>query len=283
MRFAFEILVVAGLCAGCAGCDSHPDVDFEPNSPGEARTPFVVFTNPASQALDVDPDGTLVVVFSTSMNPATVTEANLVLSSGSTVVETSISYSGFTARVTPVFPLAAPAPYHLSISDSIESSAGIRLSSDLAVGFSTGSAYPFFSVRKSDAQSIGTTNTLVTWDIVDADDMGSDLLYGWGPQPNSYVVPVTGWWSFTVSLGIDATQGDRLFVAVADDNSGSANARAYLAQTHADTTAQLSAGGTVVLYLAQGAEVSVLARSEVSTSPASDTSYHRFQGQLVRR
>lgn len=282
------LAVLALVSLAASSCESHPDVAFADPTPlpAAARTPVMAYANPADGATAVLPTEPLIVVFSTSMNPTTINTSTLVLSSGGEVVATTVTYSGFTAKVQPTAPLSYLGQYSLDISADVEASSGVPLGEDVHLGFGTADIqFPMFKVQKSNGQVLPVSNKLVTWDLVVLDDMGDDTSYGWGVVPNAYVVPVTGWWRFDVSLEIEASAGDRIFVALGTDGTDTPPATwDYLFLQHADSTAPLAATGSTILYAAQGQIVSVLARSEVSMSATStEYSFNRFHGQLIRR
>lgn len=99
--------------------------------------PVVVSTDPANGATSVALNKVISVTFNEAMNPATITQATIILQ-GTAPVTGTVTYSGTTAFFTPNSPLAANTTYTGRVTTSVKDVTGNALQTDYVWTFSTG-------------------------------------------------------------------------------------------------------------------------------------------------
>ena len=100
-------------------------------------TPTVLSTSPAPYAYAVALDSAITATFSTTMNPATLTDTTFTLMGGTTPVSGTVTYSGSTATFTPSAPLAANTVYWATITTSVKDLVGTAMSANYSWTFQT--------------------------------------------------------------------------------------------------------------------------------------------------
>ena len=108
-----------------------------------AFAPVITASIPANGATGVPTTASVTVVFSTAMDPTTITPANIVLQEtlSGTGVTSVISYLAATTsvRITPVVPLPGTTSYTLTLTTGIKGTQSIPLDSAFLTTFTTGS------------------------------------------------------------------------------------------------------------------------------------------------
>jgi hypothetical protein len=102
--------------------------------------PKVTSTDPISEAVSISPGSSITVIFSSDMNPSTMTNANFIVMKGTEVVPGTVTYSDSTAVFTPTTDLSASTLYKVKISTGAKDNSGISLLQDYAWSFTTGLA-----------------------------------------------------------------------------------------------------------------------------------------------
>lgn len=106
--------------------------------------PQVQSTVPAANATGVSVSANLFVTFTADMDPATITNATILLALSSTgaPVATTVTYAGATrtAQVDPNADLAGLTSYVLTVTTSVKDASGVAMASAVAVTFTTGAA-----------------------------------------------------------------------------------------------------------------------------------------------
>lgn len=140
----------AGGIAGAGGADGacHLDVDCSNHDPADGeetcekgeclpgnQPPRVVSFTPESDAVDVEPDTTIVIEFSEPLDPKTVTSTSVSVLDGATAVPGKLEYSEGKVTFTPDAPLALLAPYTLSVTSEVKDEAGAPLLEELSSTF----------------------------------------------------------------------------------------------------------------------------------------------------
>lgn len=90
--------------------------------------PTVVSVSPKDKAVDVEPDGSIVITFSETLDPQTVTEANIQVLDGATAIPTGKpTYADGKVTLKPTAPLALLTPYSVSVSITVADAEGATL------------------------------------------------------------------------------------------------------------------------------------------------------------
>ena len=100
--------------------------------------PLVLSTDPANLATNVALNKVITINFNEKMNPATITQASILLQAGSTTVSGTVTYSGTTATFTPASPLTANTTYTGRVTTAVKDENGNALQTDYVWTFSTG-------------------------------------------------------------------------------------------------------------------------------------------------
>jgi len=105
-----------------------------------ARPPVVTSTSPASDAGSVVLNARISATFSTSMNPATLTDTTFTVKAGTNAVTGAVSTVGSAVFFTPAANLTAGTTYEATIGVGAKSAAGLALAAPYRWTFATGSA-----------------------------------------------------------------------------------------------------------------------------------------------
>jgi uncharacterized protein (TIGR03437 family) len=108
--------------------------------PVAATAPTVTSTVPANGAAGVPVGSKLSAIFSTVMNPSTITTSTFSLKQGTTPVSGAVTYAGTTATFAPLSGLAGNAAYTATITTGAEDLAGNTLASNYIWSFTTGAS-----------------------------------------------------------------------------------------------------------------------------------------------
>ncbi len=130
--------------AGCSAdveCSNDDPVDGEEVCDKGAclvgnAPPTVVSFTPESDAVEVEPDTSVVIQFSEPLDPKTVTSTTIRVLDGTTVVPGEAVYADAKVTFTPSAPLALLAPYTLSVTTGVTDEAGAPLVTELSSTFS---------------------------------------------------------------------------------------------------------------------------------------------------
>ncbi len=130
--------------AGCSAdveCSNDDPVDGEEVCDKGAclvgnAPPTVVSFTPESDAVEVEPDTSIVIQFSEPLDPATVTPLTIRVLDGTTVVPGEPVYADGKVTFTPSAPLTLLAPYTLSVTTGVTDEAGAPLVTELSSTFS---------------------------------------------------------------------------------------------------------------------------------------------------
>ncbi len=99
--------------------------------------PLVLTTDPANLATSVALNKVITVTFNEIMNPATITQASIIIT-GTTAVAGTVTYSGTTATFIPTSPLAVNTTYTGRVTTAVKDATGNALQTDHVWTFSTG-------------------------------------------------------------------------------------------------------------------------------------------------
>lgn len=111
--------------------------DFTTGTTSDTTAPTVVSTTPGTDAVDVATDATVSVEFSETMDWQTITSAHFTLYKGATQVPANISYSGVTAVLTPLSPLANNQLYEATVNTGVTDLAGNAIAAPYVWSFTT--------------------------------------------------------------------------------------------------------------------------------------------------
>ena len=123
-------LLLAALVGSCNKKDDFVEV------PG--LCPIVIATDPVNGATFVPLGKIITVTFNEQMDPATITQASLIIS-GAAPIAGAITYSGNTATFTPAAPLTANTTYTGRVTTAVKDVNGNAMQVDYTWSFSTGS------------------------------------------------------------------------------------------------------------------------------------------------
>ena len=102
--------------------------------------PTVLSTSPLDNATGVAGNTGIAITFSKVMDPLSITTSTFTLMQGTTPVAGTITYSGTTARFSPLNPLAISTNYTAKLTTGAKDLAGNALASNTVFSFTTGSA-----------------------------------------------------------------------------------------------------------------------------------------------
>jgi len=123
-------LLLTALIVGCNKKDDFVEV--------VGACPIVIATNPVNGATFVPLGKIITVTFNEQMNPATITQASLIIS-GTAPITGTITYAGNTATFTPAAPLTANTTYSGRVTTAVKDVNGNAMQADYTWTFSTGS------------------------------------------------------------------------------------------------------------------------------------------------
>ena len=166
MRLSRSLAVLAVAGAIALGGPMTRHLDFAPSTalaresqavPGvfnSSLTPTVTAKSPAVDATGVSVNSAVTATFNRAMDPATVNTSTFRLrevGAGSDVPAT-VTYSGFTATLTPTQALSVNKTYQVTVAGSMAGADGTRLGSDVTWSFTT---QPFLSFTDTSAADFG--------------------------------------------------------------------------------------------------------------------------------
>lgn len=126
---AFAALSLAAFLGGCKK-DDFVQVD--------GVCPIVLSTDPANLETGVALNKIITVTFNEKMNPATITQASIIIQAGTAAVLGTVTYSGLTATFTPAAPLAINTTYTGRVTTAVKDVNGNALQAEYVWTFSTG-------------------------------------------------------------------------------------------------------------------------------------------------
>ena len=100
--------------------------------------PLVLSTSPANLETSVALNKIITITFNEKMNPATITQASIIIKAGAVSVLGTVTYSGITATFTPSAPLAINTTYTGRVTTAVKDENGNALQTDYVWTFSTG-------------------------------------------------------------------------------------------------------------------------------------------------
>ncbi|MBI5186640.1 MAG: Ig-like domain-containing protein [Nitrospinae bacterium] len=106
----------------------------------DAKAPTVRFTRPANGDTSAALDNKIVVTFSESMKPSTITKRTFTLKKGTKQISGTVAYAGVTATFTPAKSLADNTEYTATITTGAKDRAGNKLANKFVWSFTTASA-----------------------------------------------------------------------------------------------------------------------------------------------
>jgi Big-like domain-containing protein len=139
------------------------------------RPPAVVRTDPPPKKRDVPLNATIVIVFSTPIDPATVGTGSVTLLRGTTPVAGTVRFADVAhlrAEFHPDALLAAQSDYELVLSQGIRGVNGLALDAAVTVPFTTGTTAPSTPVEAVGALQKVEVTTVTTGGRVDPDGYG---------------------------------------------------------------------------------------------------------------
>ncbi len=124
------LVFILAACGGGGGPTPAPPA-------GDTTPPSVLTTSPAAGASGVAATTTLLVTFSESIDPSTLTTASFSVAAAGSAVAGSVAASGPVATFTPAVPLAAGTSFVVTISTAVKDSAGNPLAAAHGWSFAT--------------------------------------------------------------------------------------------------------------------------------------------------
>ena len=118
---AFAAITLAAFLGSCKK-DDFVQVD--------SVCPIVISTDPANLATSVALNKVITINFNEKMNPATITQASIILQAGAVAVSGTVTYSGTTATFTPAGPLAVNTTYTGRVTTAVKDVTGNALQTD---------------------------------------------------------------------------------------------------------------------------------------------------------
>jgi hypothetical protein len=101
-------------------------------------TPAVSLTSPNNNAVGIARNNSILVTFSTAMDPATINSSTIIIRQGSTAISGDVTYTGMVATFTPTDNLLALTEYTITVTSGAKTLDGKALSSDFVSSFTTG-------------------------------------------------------------------------------------------------------------------------------------------------
>jgi hypothetical protein len=114
--------------------------EFTTGTTSDTAAPTVSSTVPANSATGVAIDGNIAVVFSETMDPATVNTATFTLKQGTTPVSGAVTYVGTTATFNPTSALAASTVFTATVTTGAKDLSGNAMATAKTWSFTTGTA-----------------------------------------------------------------------------------------------------------------------------------------------
>jgi Bacterial Ig-like domain len=114
---------------GLEACDQGACVAGNP-------PPTIGSVTPVGDAVDVEPDSSVVIAFSEPLDPKTVTSTTIQVLDGKTVVPGKLAYTDGTVTFTPTSPLTLLAPYTVSVTTGVTDEQGASLLTAFSSSFS---------------------------------------------------------------------------------------------------------------------------------------------------
>ncbi len=127
-------ILLSGCLDGTAKVASVPTTSSSPAPASNNAIPFVTSISPILNANNVPTNTVITALFSTTMNPSTITSSTFTVSNG---VTGTVSYSGSTASFTPSSSLASNTTYTVTITTGVQSTNGQALASNYTWSFTT--------------------------------------------------------------------------------------------------------------------------------------------------
>jgi len=106
----------------------------------DITAPTVSSTSPGNGNTNVGLGGNITATFSEAMNPLSITTSSVILRQGSTVITSTVTYSGITASLNPLAALSASTVYTATITTGVTDLAGNAMASNYVWTFTTGIA-----------------------------------------------------------------------------------------------------------------------------------------------
>lgn len=163
-------------CAADDDCDNGNATDGKEACfggqcvPGNAP-PTIVSVTPSEDAVDVEPDGTIVIEASEALDEATITAETVKIMDGDVEVGGELSYADAKITFTPDRPLALLAAYEVSVTTGLKDEGGAALSESFTSKFKVrDGAWSVATVKEGDFGALSTR--------LDVDAEGRALL-GW--------------------------------------------------------------------------------------------------------
>jgi len=277
----FTATITAGaMSAGGTALAANHVWSFTTVGTANLTPPTVSSTSPAASTPGVDPNATLVATFSKVMDPLTITAASFTLKQAGTPVTGVLGFGidGATVTFAPTSPLAGSTTYTAALSTSVKDQSGLALAAPFSWSFTTAAASaisPTITVTNPINNASGVAlNASVTANFSKAMDVttitGSTFTLKQGTVPvagkvvagpgnSATFTPLPGaltastLYTATLSTGVKDLQGDALTAPFA----------------WAFTTGALAAKGPAVVNLGTAGNYAILAKTGVSTVPAS--------------
>jgi ice-binding like protein/Big-like domain-containing protein len=268
--------VAFGALVLLAACDSSPG---SANAPGSA--PTVSSTNPADVAIGVPTNAKLLATFSEAMDPASLTTATVLLKQGTTAVAGAVAVGtdNLTLTFTPTASLPASTVFTATITAGAKAAAGPALAADHTWSFTTGTSAdttpPLVSGTNPASGGTGVPiNTKVTATFDEAMDPASltaaSFVVSQGATPVAGAVSYGAVGTTAAFTPASSLAPNTLFTATigtgSKDLAGNALA---IAHSWTFTTGAVAAKGPAPVRLGTAGNYVVLAKTGISTVPAS--------------
>lgn len=268
----FAAMLLVGLMAACtSGSGSGSD------SPTESVAPTVSVTSPANTATAVALNSKVTVTFSEAMDASTINATTITLKQGTTDVTGVVTYAGKTAVFTPAASLTASVIYTATVSIGVKDVAGNALAANKIWTFTTGAvadsvAPTVLSTIPADVSTGFAINAYVSatfdeeMDVTTIDATTFMLKQGTTPVPGA--VTYIGKTAFFKSTSNLAT-GTLYTATVSTGVKDMAGNVLVTDKVWSFTTATVVAHGPAPVLLGTSANYAILAKTAVSTVPAS--------------
>ncbi len=266
-------LLGAAVLAGCSSTTG--------GASSSAVAPTVLAETPADGAVNVARNSAVSATFSVPMDPATLTAANFVLTTGGAAVAGTLTpgADGLTATVRPAVALPADATVTAAVTTAVRSAAGVPLAADFTWHFTTGvssdATAPVVTgtLPLSQAMNVPTNAPIA---VTFSEPMDPTSLTGGALFVKQGEVVLAGTVTYgdgattagfvpTVALPADATITATVSTG-AKDLAGNPLAAAYV---WSFTTGATVAKGPAIVQLGTAGDFAILAKTGVSTVPAS--------------
>lgn len=225
------ILLLLPFAAACGdsispAADANPGNPDAPTSDAPPTTPTVRSSSPVDGATAVPINGSISVVFSEDMDPATLTTSTFTVRAGTTTLPGTIIYADSTAVFWPAAHLASDGLFTATVTTSARSAAGVALAAPFTWSFTAGKlAAPGLPVK------LGTAGSFVMLAKSGISTVPPSVITG-----NLGVSPIAAIALTGFSLGLSATKDFSTSAQV----TGKLYASDYAAPTPAKMTAAIS-------------------------------------------